>query len=524
MKSVFKKSTEFIKMHRRLDVLFLSLALAVFLAITLGNITNASFWFDEAFSSYIIQFNFVEIANYTATDVHPPLYYWALKLWSELFGTTELALRSLSVAFGAATIAVTYFTTRHLFGRKIAAVALVFLALSPMLIRYSDEARMYTVAAFLVVSATAVLIKATSSNQKRWWVLYGVLVSLGMWTHYFTALAWLAHWAWRAGDTHSKRAGIKQNIKKFFSKQWVLAYSVAVLLFVPWMVFMVRQLTVVQSSGFWIGPVSVDTPSNYMTNIFYYLEHGQVQSWLAVAFLIAVVAIVIATPLAIKKMTATERKWFGLYAALAWVPPILLFIASLPPLRPSFVERYLIPATVAFAVFAAIVLVIGTRRWKPVLRALPIILIVGMMIFGITNVYKYGNYNKNTNTHIVTRQLVEQIQEKAKPGEPIIATSPWLFYETIPYTTSENPIYFIDANTQYIYGSLDMLESRDQHKIKDMDAFAKANPVIWYLGQAESGDIAPYETSWQKIQTVGVYDSLTNKTSYRATQYNINAE
>ena len=172
----------------------------------------------------------------------------------------------------------------------------------------------------------------------------------------------------------------------------------------------------------------------------------------------------------------------------------------------------------------AVVLVVGTKKWRPIFRALPILLIVAMMIFGITNVYKYGNYNKNTNYHIVTRQLIAEVHKVAQPGEPIIATSPWVFYEAAPYSTDEHPIYFIDANTQYIYGSLDMLKNNDMNKIKDIDAFAKQHPVIWYLGQAPSGDIAPYETTWEKIQTVSYYDSLTDTSLYRATQYRINEE
>lgn len=525
MKKLFKKPLNFVKAHPKIDITFLIVALVVFVTIALFNITNASIWFDEAFSAYLIQFNYLDIALFTATDVHPPMYYWVLKAWTDLFGTGELGLRSLSLFFAAATIIVTYFLTRRLFGRKVAAVALLFLAFSPMLIRYADEARMYTMASFIVMSATFALVKAVEAkSQKRWWVLYGVLVSFGMWTHYFTALIWLAHWVWRAWTTYAKGNTFKTWWKSFFSKGWVLAYSIAVALYLPWLYFMVKQLGVVQASGFWIGPVSVNTPTNYLSNAFYYLEQGQAQSWLAVALISVVILLIALIPTAYKKLTQSEKTNFMLITAVAWVPLILLFIASLPPLRSSFVERYLIPATVALMVFLAVVLVVGTKRWRPILRVLPILLIAGMMIFGITNVYKLGNYNKNTNSHIVTRQIVEKVQAAAQPGEPIIANTPWIFYEAIAYTTNENPVYFIDENTQYIYGSLDMLKNRDLNKIKDLDAFAKENPVIWYLGHADSGDIAPYKDSWQKLQTVFYHDQLTDTEKYRATQYRISAE
>lgn len=524
MTNFLSKPIAFIKAHPKTDIAFLTTAVVVFVTVALFNITNAAVWFDEAFSSYLIQFSFADIAHYTSSDVHPPLYYWILKSWTELFGTAELGLRSLSTLFAAATIVMTFFLTRRLFGRKVALLSLLFLMLSPMLVRYADEARMYTMAAFIVVSATYALVKANESQQKRWWVIYGILVALGMWTHYFTALVWLAHWAWRAWSTYVRGVSFKTWLKKFFSKEWVVAHVIAVGVFLPWVYFMVKQLGVVQASGFWISPVSTDTPTNYLTNIFYYLEHGQAQGWLALALIAVVILLVVLIPKVYKRLTISEKSNFMLVLSIALVPVILLFLTSLPPLRPSFVERYLVPSTIAFMVFMAVVLVVGTNKWRPILRALPILVISGMMIFGITNVYKYGNYNKNTNFHIVTRQVIHEIEQTGKAGEPIIVTSPWTFYEAVPYSTQDHPIYFIDANTQYIYGSLDMLKNNDLHKIKDINAFAKNNPVIWYLGQTESGDIAPYKDSWAKIQTISYHDSLTDTSLYRATQYRINGE
>jgi mannosyltransferase len=524
MTNFLSKPIAFIKAHPKADIALLITSLVIFAVITLFHITNAAIWFDEAFTSYIVQFNFIDIARYTATDVHPPLYYWALKAWTMVFGSGEFGLRSMSIFFAVATIVVTFFLTRKMFGRKVALVSLAFLSLSPMLIRYSDEARMYTMAAFIVMSATYLLLKATENKQRKWWVYYGILVGLGMWTHYFTALLWLSHWAWRAWSTYRVGSTLKAWRQRFFTKDWVVAHIVAIGVFLPWLYFMAKQLTIVQAAGFWIGPVSLDTPTNYFTNIFYYLEHNQAQGWFALALITIIVLVIVLIPKVYKSLSQSEKSKFILISSLAWVPPILLFLASLPPLRSSFVDRYLIPAIIGLMVFMAVVLVVGTKKWRPVFRALPILLIIGMMIFGITNVYKYGNYNQNTGYHIVTRELIKDIDAVAKPGEPIIADTPWNFYEAVPYSTAEHPVYFIDANNEYVFGSLDMLKDNDMHKIKDIDAFAKEHPIVWYFGQAESGDIAPFKDSWVKIQTVSYYDSLVDKSINRATQYRINAE
>lgn len=521
MKNIFTKSIAFIKTHPKTDLVILGLGLAIFLTITFINAPRASIWFDEAFSTYITQFNFWDIARYTASDVHPPFYYWLLKVWSDVFGTTDLAYRSLSIVFGAGAITGAFFLTRKLFGRKVGWLALLFLALSPMLIRYSDEARMYTLATLLVISATYVFLKARESKQRRLWVLYGILVSLGMWTHYFTALAWIAHWVWHGIDTRKKGAGVKANARSFFGKEWITAYGVAIGLYLPWLPFMAMQLGTVQGGGFWIGPVTINTPTNYFTNIFYYLEREQVHGWLALALLVALILIAVLVPKTYRALSNVQKKWFILIASLAWLPPVLLFVASLPPLRSSFVERYLIPAIVAFVIFTAVVLVVGTRRWKPALRALPIVLIAGMMIFGITNVFKYGNFNKSTNYHIFTREVIEQIQEKAEPGQPIVAQTPWIFYEAIPYATEDHPVYYIGATAEDNIGSLLMLQDNDLYKIKDIDAFTKEHPTIWFIGQNSKGPIPPYKENWTMLQTVQVQDEITGSIIYRATEYQV---
>lgn len=520
----FKRVRTYVRHHHQFDFVALAVSLVTFSVVTFINAPRASIWFDEAFSTYIAQFSFWDIARYTAVDVHPPLYYWLLKVWSMVFGTTPLAYRSLSIVLALAVIAAAFFFARRLFGRKVAWVSLLFLTLSPMLVRYADEARMYTMSALIVVGATQLLMKATQTKQRNYWVWYGVLVSLGMWTHYFTALAWLAHWVWWACMRRQKGDSFKVLWKKIFTKEWVTAYAVAVGLFLPWLVVMVRQLGIVQGGGFWIGPVGVDTVNNYFTNVFYYLEHAQVQSWQALALIVVVVTLIVTLPKAYRALTASEKRSFLLIASLAWVPPVLLFIVSLPPLRSSFVERYLVPSVVIFMIFMAVVFVAGTRRLKPVSRALPILLVAGMMIFGITNVYKYGNFNKNTSTHIMTGQVVQKIQAIADPGVPIVASSPWVFYEAVPYATDAHPVYFIDANTQYIYGSLEMLKDTDLHKIKDIDAFEQQHPIIWYLGMGDDLTVAPYKASWQALQTVGVRDDITGKVVYKATQYRVSAE
>jgi mannosyltransferase len=522
MKKTISIIVDFFRARPRTDFIFVGIALVLFVLLALWNIAGPSIWFDEAFGAYMIHFNFIDIARYTATDVHPPFFYWMLKLWTHFFGHNELGLRSMSVFFGAVAAVFGYLFTRRQFGRRAAIVGLFILALSPLFIRYSQEARMYTLAAAIVLSATYVLSRAIDSKNRKLWVLYGILVSLGMWTHYFTALAWIAHWVWRYLVLHRTGARGKVLAKKFFDKNWLTAYIIAVALFLPWLPAMAIQLVVVQAGGFWIGPIGVDTVGTYFGTLTYFLEHDHVTGWWALA-LIGMGVIV--TALTIKTYRKANRAWrrnYLLLFCLAAVPPILLFIISLPPLTSSFVERYVLPAAVASAFFMGVTLVYGlsgTRIWKQVI----VYGVIGvMLVYGLTNVYYYGNYNKNSRTDIQTKQLVKQAVEKAAPGEPIIVSTPWVFYEAIFYNTDRNPIYFVDASTSYEFGSLDMLKYSDDHKIKDLSAFTKEHPVVWYIGYSD-GPIGAPDKSWVQIDTTSVTSKIDGKTVYRGAEFAVPA-
>lgn len=503
------------------DCLLIAIGLTVFAAITLWTITKSSIWFDEAFGAYMIKFNFAEIARYTAADVHPALYYWLLKLWSMCFGNTELALRSMSMFFGGVSIVFGYLLSHRLFNKNVARISLIFMVLSPMLVRYSQEMRMYTLLTAIAFAATYVLTFAINTKKRLPWIIYGILVGLGMWTHYFSALIWIAHWLWRADII--RRISVKGKfLKTFFSKEWILAHIVAVGLFAIWLPFLVFQLLSIQISGFWIPAITPDTLINFLTNVIFYQDVGNVTSWLVLGFSFAVILILWLALCVYKLQNDAGRQSYRLIAAIAFVPALLLFLASMPPLRSSFVERYLVPSALGIAIFIGTTLTLGINIIRPKLRIIAIAMMAGLMMVGIANVWYLGNYSKTSNASTNTRQIIGAIIEKSNDYQPIIADSPWLFYEADFYATDKHPIYFIDAQTAYLYGSLDMLKYNDQHKIMDINKFTLEHPIVWYVGLPRGAEFKVPYSNWQSIQEVSVSDSINGKPAYVAIQYKIN--
>ncbi len=505
-----------------LDWWVLGGGLIVYLSATLYKITSSGIWFDEGFSTYIARFNFFDIAKYTAADVHPPMYYWFLKVWMTFFGNSELAIRSLSVLFAVVAIVAAFLLVKKLFGRKAAWLTVLFLSVSPMLVRYGIEARMYTMATAIAITATYALTVAVESKSRKPWIIYGVLIAVGMWTHYFMALVWLAHWAWRY--IVLKQSGLKkQKLKKeFFSKNWMLTHILAVAIFLPWIPFMLIQLGGIQGGGFWIGLVGADTLTGYMTNVLFYQEHGKANGWYAIAAEVIALALAFVAFKLYPKLNKKDKKNYLLIITLAFIPVLLLFIFSLPPLKSSFVERYLMPSVVGFGIFSGVTIALGMKKLKRVWSVGLVSLMVVSMLVGILNVYYYGNYNKNTDTKVNTAQLVKDIQAKNNgETEPIIAKDPWIFYEAVNYTTDKNPVYFIDQDADYRYGSTNMLRDNDQFKIKDLKAFEKNHPKIWYIGNTGNQPLSSSHKNWIQVQAFSIYDPINKTDPYKAVEYRI---
>src|SRR5207302_9729664 len=106
---------------------------------------------------------FAEIVRASALDTHPPGYYWTLKAWGDAFGSSELALRSLSAAWGVAAVVLTFLIGRRLFGLLAGSVAALLLAVAPLAVYYSQEVRMYA-----QVTALWLLAGSAYSRRKSW--------------------------------------------------------------------------------------------------------------------------------------------------------------------------------------------------------------------------------------------------------------------------------------------------------------------------------------------------------------------
>lgn len=157
--------------------------------VALRTIADRSLWLDEATSWYQSQLPFgVMLENLRASDVHPPLYHTFLWLATRQFGDSEAALRLPSLIAGTALIPALFLAARGLYDRRTGLIAAGLATVAPIIVWYSQEARMYAQLMLFAVLAVWALHGAACRGRARFWPLYAVSCAALVWTHYFAAL------------------------------------------------------------------------------------------------------------------------------------------------------------------------------------------------------------------------------------------------------------------------------------------------------------------------------------------------
>src|SRR5574341_1808978 len=107
-----KPSLELGSFSFRPRLILLSILLVAF-ALRVARLDFQPLWWDEGYSLFFATRDFATMLERTAVDIHPPLYYAMLQVWTLFAGKTDVAVRFLSVAIGIASIALLYALARR---------------------------------------------------------------------------------------------------------------------------------------------------------------------------------------------------------------------------------------------------------------------------------------------------------------------------------------------------------------------------------------------------------------------------
>lgn len=406
------------------------------LAMWLG--MQQSVWFDEAYSITLAKQSYGDMIHSTAIDVHPPLYYIVLKAWSQVFGMGEFALRSLSALLAAAAAGVGLVFVRRVFGVRAVIAATPLLLLSPLLVRYGFELRMYALGSLLTITATYVLVRATQTTNHKlhWWIGYAVLVALGMYTLYYMAFVWIAHIVWLLYRHFSAKPRAP-----FFKQPWILAFAGAFALYLPWLPSFIEQQRDPALSGI-AQRVSWEQMTDVFSFLFTYQPHWTLNGW-GYGLIVALVAGTGYTIARAIRRAGPLRPYLVLLLCIFIVPLILMTIGSIPPLRPLFLIRYISHFAIVFPLLIGASLVIAFRN-KLRYAVTGAAVLAGVLLYGMCNLQQRGNYVFDMLTRPHARQAVQAIGQ-CEDGSIVMAGSPLIYFE-LDYYMPDCNIYFYSTH------------------------------------------------------------------------------
>ncbi len=249
-------------------VAMLGVTLVGFALRVLG-LGGPSLWYDEGFAVMTARRAWPDIvARLIAEDNHSPLHYLVMHVWAPLSGNTEFGLRFSSVVAGLLLPPLTYAIARQVYAGRTTAdrdaclvgvPAATLVALSPFLVYYAREARMYSLLAAFGLLAVWALLRATrdATPLTRWaavwpWLSHGAVVALAVYTQYMGILLVPAFAVYTA--LCGRRAWLR----------WLASMMLAATLLLPWAPaawLQMRRLVTTSPALFpsYLGPEAVVT-------------------------------------------------------------------------------------------------------------------------------------------------------------------------------------------------------------------------------------------------------------------------
>ncbi len=467
MTGINRWRTETGKFSRTTVLILVLVATALGAGLRTYSLAEDNLWRDEMASTVLSGATNVEaVVDTTAhRDAHPPGYYLLLHAWRRVFGSSDAAIRSLSVVLGIAAIPAMFFLGRELFGTSVGLTAAFILSAMPTSIRFSQEARNYALLTLAIIIAWYFAIRLTSARDR--WALAGftIVAVLLPWIHYWGGVA--------LGGICIIAFGLAIRSQERRSRLWgfvpgVLASALA---FLPWVRVILNNQLVTARSGSFPEGVSFASFLGVFGRPF---GNRLLITPVGVLALVTVFAAVI-----VLVWLSSERHLSGHGPhAIVWVLGMMILpvviIAGIAEFT-TFWMGIRIPnvTTVPVTVICAAAIV-GLWRWKPLVGATLASVVAFLCVAGV-----WRCYVEVQRPH--WEQVAAVIQAQERPGDVIVTI---------------DDQWVSDAVRRYYRGSLrvDGLSREIQRRRNIIDAAMKLWPEggrMWLIPRNPADSKAP---------------------------------
>lgn len=367
------------------------------LFLRLYGLNAEGIWLDEGVSIARGSSNLSGVLSGRVADPSPPFYYLLLHLWMKLFGYSEISARLPSVIFGVLSVLLLYRLGKVFINRKTGRTAALLLAISPLHIYFSGEARMYSLLILLSLISMYCLLAMIRSGRKVFIAGHLTSTLLLLYSHNLGISLVLAQNIFMLFRGRAER-----KIEKLSWRRWRNLQMIILLFFLPWLIIIFRQFILIQGH-YWTEKAAWGSLPGTL------LDYSGSRSLLAVFSLLIVIGVA-------RQLSGKTRN--GSTTSLTWswlLTPILFpFLVSVI-FTPIYISRITIIALPAFYLLAAEAIFAFRKKSYRVTAGL-IVLILNLSVL---NGY-FGQSHRQP-----FRQLVRYVDKFARAGDLVFINPPW---------------------------------------------------------------------------------------------------
>ena len=459
-------------------------AIALSCVVNLYTLNKQSIRLDESQSLWVAPKTIPGIISYIAKDVHLPLYHILLHFWIAMFGNTILTARSLSFVFFFLTIPMLYILAKESSNSRVAMLTVTLFVLSPFVMWYSNETRMYSLFTFATTANHLYFLRLIRSRGEKGRIGYVLSAVLGVYSHYFFNMMLGIQWMFVIGkvilESRQKKITIKDSVKNNNSILTVFSSLtfIAWLALSPWLLYVNAQGGTKNMQPLIEAPTSYNLFTTFVNFIFGF-QSQQIQAVIIALWPITTIFLFFLFTRRQSIVTASIRY----FIVVSTLPIIITFLASY--FRPIFLSRYLIMVTPTLFFVLSVALVSMNRKVSRVLIPTLIILLAGLSL--------YQNSSAQTPVREDFTQVAQYLGERVTERDIVVVSAPFTVYP-IEYTYNGRArITTIPEWSRYEAGPIPPFSKQELQK--QVDALKKQYEKIYVVLAYDQGyekDIEDY--------------------------------
>jgi uncharacterized membrane protein len=184
---------------------------------------------------------------------HPPLFYIFGRYWAMLWGGSSPTVnRSIAALLSLLVFPCLYGLCWLLFQSSLVGwVAIALHAVSPFHLLYAQEAREYSLWTATVLLTSITLLRAMRQSNWQNWLQYSLSLAIAFYTFLFSGLVAIGHAIyvlWNENVFTLSIAGFRLSRRAI---AYCIASLVAIVLFIPWLYFLVNYYETVKNTTSW---------------------------------------------------------------------------------------------------------------------------------------------------------------------------------------------------------------------------------------------------------------------------------